>query len=531
MLKSVMPVPSRVLVPEVLPAVMPQLPAVPEFLPAAPAAPVLPSRVPADLPAEGRRELAAALAGPLPGAQRKAPGKTVLPDDGSPLAWDDAEMTRFLGFLRSMSDRRDPRGRRLPLDYLVAVAVAAGAAGDDSAEGAAAWAASAPARLLHRLGAPRDAAGRPRRPDASAFSRVLGDPRHAQQADDVLCAWTAARARDLRPGMRRHLRAGGRALRGAARGGRAPMLLSGLWDDGTTAAQLPVHGKTNEIPVFRDLLDKIPAGDLKDAVISADQMHTQRKHAEKIQAAGGFFIFTIGDNQEKLSGAADALPWRAFAGQAWTVDRGHGRIDVRTIKALPPTGQILRKWPEVRQVFLAERYSYGTGGELLGAVAVLGITSLPPDQAGAADLLAYLRGHWAIEMHHYVRDVVFGEDGSRAAAAHQAFAAIRNAVTGAFRLLRVPGIAAQLRASRRDPYRLPLQLLGLAALPRHPPDTTPRHGRDQTGPTAGSRHNRNAVTSAKEDSTISRLHEKGLCRHPALGAWPAAISDECAHSS
>jgi len=51
---------------------------------------------------------------------------------------------------------------------------------------------------------------------------------------------------------------------------------------------------------------------------------------------------------------------------------------------------------------------------------------------------------------------------------HQAFAAIRNAVTGAFRLLRVPGIAAQLRASRRDPYRLPLQLLGLAALPSSP---------------------------------------------------------------
>ncbi len=468
MLKSAMPVPSRVLVPEVLPAVMPQLPAVPEFLPAAPAAPVPPSRVPADLPAEGRRELAAALAGPLPGAQRKAPGKTVLPDDGSPLAWDDAEMTRFLGFLRSMSDRRDPRGRRLPLDYLVAVAVAAGAAGDDSAEGAAAWAASAPARLLHRLGAPRDAAGQPRRPDAATFSRVLGDPRHAQQADDVLCAWTAARARDLRPGMRRHLRVDGKALRGAARGGRAPMLLSGLWDDGTTAAQLPVHGKTNEIPVFRDRLDKIPAGDLKDAVISADQMHTQRKHAEKIQAAGGFFIFTIGDNQEKLFDAADALPWRAFAGEAWTVDRGHGRIDVRTIKTLPPTGQILGKWPEVRQVFLVERYSYGTGGELLGAVAVLGITSLPPDQAGAADLLAYLRGHWAIEVHHYVRDVVFGEDGSRAAAAHQAFAAIRNAVTGAFRLLRVPGIAAQLRASRRDPYRLPLQLLALAALPPSP---------------------------------------------------------------
>jgi predicted transposase YbfD/YdcC len=448
---------------------MPAVPTVPEFLPAAPAAPALPSRVPADLPAEGRETLAAALAGPVPGAQRKAPGKQVQPDDSTPLAWDDAGLARFCGFLRSMSDRRDRRGRRLPLDYLVAVAVAAGAAGDDSPEDAAAWAASAPDRILYRLGAPSDAAGRPRRPDAATFSRVLGDPRHAQQVDDVLCAWTAARARDLRPGMRRHLRVDGKALRGAARGGHAPMLLSGLWDDGTTAAQLPVNTKKeNEIPVFRDLLDKIPGDGLKDAVISADQMHTQRKHAEKIEAAGAFFLFTIGDNQQKLFDAADALPWRALAGEAWTVDRGHGRIDARTIKTLPPTGQILEKWPQVRQVFLVERYSYGTDGELLGAVAVLGITSLPPGQASAADLLAYLRGHWAVEMHHYVRDVAFGEDGHRAAAAHQAFAAIRNAVTGAFRLLGVPGIASQLRASRRDPYRLPFQLLGLAALPPSP---------------------------------------------------------------
>jgi predicted transposase YbfD/YdcC len=267
--------------------------------------------------------------------------------------------------------------------------------------------------------------------------------------------------------MRRHLRVDGKALRGAARGGHAPMLLSGLWDDGTTAAQLPVNTKkTNEIPVFRDLLKKIP--DLKDAVISADQMHTQRKHAKAIGAAGAFFLFTIGGNQQKLFDAADALPWRALAGEAWTVDRGHGRIDARTIKTLPPAGQILKKWPQVRQVFLVERYTYSTGGELLGAVAVLGITSLPPDQAGAADLLAYLRGHWSIEAHHYVRDVAFGEDRSRAATAHQAFAAIRNAVTGAFRLLHVPGIARQLRASRHDPYRLPLQLLGLAALPTSP---------------------------------------------------------------
>jgi hypothetical protein len=66
------------------------------------------------------------------------------------------------------------------------------------------------------------------------------------------------------------------------------------------------------------------------------------------------------------------------------------------------------------------------------------------------------------------RDLAFGEDGHRSAAAPQAFAAIRNAVLGSLRLLGVSSIAAQLRASRRDPYRLPLKLLGLAALTPSP---------------------------------------------------------------
>jgi hypothetical protein len=35
--------------------------------------------------------------------------------------------------------------------------------------------------------------------DAATFSRVLGDPRHAQQVDDALYARAGARARDLRP--------------------------------------------------------------------------------------------------------------------------------------------------------------------------------------------------------------------------------------------------------------------------------------------------------------------------------------------
>jgi predicted transposase YbfD/YdcC len=333
-------------------------------------------------------------------------------------------------------------------------------AGDDELDAAGEWIAPAPEEVLIRLGAPRDRAGRACRPDAATTGRILGDVDQCQY-DAALCAWAAARARVQRPGLRKHLRIDGKAVRGARRGGRAPMLLSGIWDDGTTAGQLPVSTKTNEIPVFRQLLRRIPDQEIKDAVVTADQMHTQREHARLIARKGGQFVFTIGENQPGLFAAADALCWESIAVEAWTVDRGHGRVDVRTIKTMPAPGRVTALFPHVSQVFLVERYSYGTDGKLLGAVAVLGITSLAPGQAGPGDLLAFLRGHWAIEMHHYVRDVCFREDASRVSRAHQAKAAIRNTVIGILHLHRIPNLAAQLRINHRDPYRLPLQLLGL----------------------------------------------------------------------
>ena len=243
MLKSAILSPCRALVPDVLPAVMPDLPAVPGVLPAPLPELALPSRLPLDLPAEGRAALAAALKGPLPAGQRPDQGELVR--ESVHCRWDDAGMARLLGFLRTVGDRRGRQGRVYPLEYLLALPLIAGMAGDGELDAAAEWAATAPGELLIRLGAPLDRAGKPRRPDATTLGRGLGGCDQGQY-DDALCAWSAARARALRPGMRKHLRIDGKAVRGAARGGRAPMLLSGIWDDGTTAAQLPVDvRKTN----------------------------------------------------------------------------------------------------------------------------------------------------------------------------------------------------------------------------------------------------------------------------------------------
>ena len=56
---------------------------------------------------------------------------------------------------------------------------------------------------------------------------------------------------------------------------------------------------------------------------------------------------------------------------------------MRTIKVLPPPARVAMLFPHVARVFLVERHSYGADGNLLGAVAVLGVTSLPRAPGGS----------------------------------------------------------------------------------------------------------------------------------------------------
>jgi len=133
-----------------------------------------------------------------------------------------------------------------------------------------------------------------------------------------------------------------------------------------------------------------------------------------------------------------------FPPQHITDETGHGRHDVRVIRAAPATDAIQARWPGAAQMFLIERYRHprtramgdisicGTGpadaqaaGQALLACArqlgakvscesVTGIISLTPSQASPARLLTCNRDHWAIEngLHHR-RDTTYAEDASR----------------------------------------------------------------------------------------------------------------------
>jgi hypothetical protein len=130
---------------------------------------------------------------------------------------------------------------------------------------------------------------------------------------------------------------------------------------------------------------------------------------------------------------------------ATTLDKGHGRVEKRTLTATPVLRAYL-EWPGVQQVFQVQRVRKLPGKE--ERETSYGITSLRPEQADAARLLGLVRGHWSIENNlHGERDGAFGEDGWRVRSGDgpQVLAATRNALLLLLEERDTPNKAAAMR--------------------------------------------------------------------------------------
>jgi len=113
-------------------------------------------------------------------------------------------------------------------------------------------------------------------PSEWTFRRTL--PRlNADAFDEAAGAW-AQRATMPGPKARRVIAVDGKTLRGSAPGGEDGRHLLAALDHahGAVLGQVEVGAKTNEIPRFSALLDRIG---IAGAVITADAMHAQRSHA------------------------------------------------------------------------------------------------------------------------------------------------------------------------------------------------------------------------------------------------------------
>ena len=392
-------------------------------------------------------------------------------------------------WLARVPDPRSRLGRWHPLEYVLALAICAfTAAGHDSPAAVAEWAAGCSQDTLAVLGGRRDPWARQiRPPSVRTFSRVFGriDAEAFNAALYGYLAAVPASPAGALPAVTVHEREQRRAARRQAR--PAAAAAAGRRGRQDRPRRGPPRRQPGPPAVRLRRGHRVrarPAGDRRQD--QRDPRTGPRHRAPGPHRAGGHRgrpahpgrnrpppgrgqARPLPDDHQgqpalPAAGAAKALagPDAGFADATWAEEgKGHGRRERRSIRTAPADGIT---WPHAAQVMRIRRDTGPTRGPWTHKEIAYGITSLPADLAGPRHLAIYARHHWAIEnREHYVRDKTFGEDLQRVRTGNQpnAYAAIRNLVTGAFRRTGFANIAHARRYYGRDDQRI-LALYGYA---------------------------------------------------------------------
>jgi predicted transposase YbfD/YdcC len=323
-----------------------------------------------------------------------------------------------LNLLAAFARLPDPRrhhGRRFPLAAIRALAVTALLSNHLSILAIAQWGKRQSPAVLTALGFP--AGVTPHQTTMQRLFRKL-DPLPLARALTACFAPPAA-ARPLRG--RVGVAFDGKAQRGRLACADQPeypvhMLSALLHDRGIVLAQLPLDHTGEkaeaELTAAPTLVARL---DWAERVVTGDALYCDRDLCTAILKAGGDYLVIVKENQATLLHAlATLFASRADAAlaaaslpawdmrEATTVDKGHGRLEVRHLVASTALNDYL-DWPGLAQVLMIER-TWWERGERKTAVRYA-ITSLPAAVAGADRLLTLVHGHWQIENGlHYVKD-------------------------------------------------------------------------------------------------------------------------------
>jgi len=210
----------------------------------------------------------------------------------------------------------------------------------------------------------------------------------------------------------KHLIFDGKAVRSAGGKKAMPQFLNFIdADTGILVAQQEVDCKTNEVPVARKILSRIP---IKNVIVTADALHTCRNTARVIEEEGGKFVFVVKNNQKNLLEQILDMPRSTFDKEPYVeVEKQSGIITERKIyTAQTNPGDF--NFPFIRQVAIINKNVERIVAKENFSETVYIISNLTGLEADPSKLLSINRNHWAIENKlHYVKDYTFGEDASR----------------------------------------------------------------------------------------------------------------------
>ncbi len=206
----------------------------------------------------------------------------------------------------------------------------------------------------------------------------------------------------------------GKAICSTAKSGNphsALQILSAyVTSSGIILAQESIHEKTNEIPVFQEMLTYL---DVEGKTVTADAMHCQRETCRRIIQRKGDYLFGLKENQPSLLEDVRLFFADQINQNEWessqTVEKNAGRIEKRICRKIKDISWLKEhKWPGLQSVFSIERM-VETRGHLSRETSYY----ISSRDASAKQLMQLAREHWKIESMHWILDVTFSEDDCR----------------------------------------------------------------------------------------------------------------------
>ena len=270
-------------------------------------------------------------------------------------------------------------------------------------------------------------------PSHDTFGRVLGklDPKRFNAA---IVKWLKSVA-DVTGDV---ISIDGKLLRRAlTKDGKMPCIVS-AYSKRTklVIGQIKADEKSNEITAIPGLLDMLY---LKGAIVTIDAAGCQKKIVKKILKRGAGYIISLKGNQSTMHDEIRKFmqdpDFRRKFKTAKTVDKGHGRVETRTCWQTDDIGwfEDKDKWAGLKSVCMVESKVYNMARKETTVETRFFISSLDVDPKKA---LEAIRAHWGVEAMHWILDMDFDEDRSRARTENIAenLAMLRHVVLNVLRL-------------------------------------------------------------------------------------------------
>ncbi len=219
----------------------------------------------------------------------------------------------------------------------------------------------------------------------------------------------------------------GKSLRGARNEqGNCNVHIVHAWvhEHGMLIGQQLTDEKSNEITAIPALLEQL---DIKDATISIDAAGCQKNIVEIIRNAGGNYLLAVKANQPKLYDEVVNLFEEAHkvnfdyvfnCDRHEKIEKNSGRIEKRSIAIIGETSDLSTAgdWKDLQTVIEVVNETTSVKGKISKEKRYY-ISNLIEN---AQEFGIRTRAHWGVESFHWVLDVVFKEDDSRANVLHGA---------------------------------------------------------------------------------------------------------------